>query len=163
MKNLSLKEKILFIITVVFIFVALVANIRNFKNQIIHNEVNNNVQKNTKEIGSNVDFYILRLWDTLGEAIRYLEVNIDDKGKASETYRLVDDSIIALTSIEYALNKNSEDAFSKLILCTRDAKNGFIKLRELLENDSKNTIEKEKILKKIEQKYEEGKKDLRVE
>lgn len=101
--------------------------------------------------------HISGVWDTLGESIDYLRINIDNKEKVIEVGILIDDCIVALNSIEDALNKNYKDTYSNLVLYTRDIKKKFVYLREILEKDkNRNTIKKE-LLKSIEQNYLEGK------
>ncbi len=93
--------------------------------------------------------------ETLGESINYLKTNIHNKEKVTEVETLIDDCIVALTSIEDALNKNYKDISSNLLIYTRDIRDGFINLKEILEEDDQS---KEKILKNIEQNYIEAKK-----
>lgn len=93
--------------------------------------------------------------ETLGESIDYLKTNIDNKEKVIEVETLIDDCIVALTSIEDALNKNYEDTSSKLLVYTRDMRDDFINLKKVLEKDDQS---KEKILKNIEQNYIKAKK-----
>lgn len=105
--------------------------------------------------------HISGVWDTLGESIDYLRINIDNKEKVIEVGILIDDCIVALNSIEDALNKNYKDTYSNLVLYTRDIKKKFVYLREILEKDkNRNTIKKE-LLKSIEQNYLEGKKYIK--
>lgn len=66
--------------------------------------------------------HISGVWDTLGESIDYLRINIDNKEKVIEVGILIDDCIVALNSIEDALNKNYKDTYSNLVLYTRDIK-----------------------------------------
>ncbi|AVQ37336.1 hypothetical protein C7M56_01070 [Clostridium botulinum] len=163
MKKISVKKRISLIITLIFFFTTLTINIKNFKKDIKYiaypkvNNKYNTKQNNHKEQGYNVKDHISDLWDTLGESIDYLKVNIDNKEKPKEIEILIDDSIIALNSIEAALNKNYKDTSSELILYTRDMRNSFINLREILDKNKKHNSDKEKILKSIEQNYIEVK------
>lgn len=74
--------------------------------------------------------HILGLGYALGEFIDYLKSKIDNKEKAIEVETLIDVCIVALTSIEDDLNKNYRDAFSKLLIYTREMRNGFINLKK---------------------------------
>ncbi|MCW6110441.1 hypothetical protein [Clostridium sporogenes] len=161
MKKLSIKEKISLIITLIFFFTTLGINITNFKKDIKYissTEVNNTKQNNNKK-NDNVKDHISGIWNTLGESIDYLKANIDNKEKVIELERLIDDSIIALNSIEDALNKNYKNTYSELLSYTRDIRNGFINLRESVEKNEKHNIDKGKILKSIEQSYIKVKKE----
>ncbi|WP_434296962.1 hypothetical protein [Clostridium sporogenes] len=164
MKKLSIKEKISLIITLIFFFTTLGVNIKNFKKDIkyiVSTEMNDkyNTKQNNNKKNDNVKDHISGLWDTLGEAIDYLKINIDNKEKVVELERLIDDSIIALNSIEDALNKNYKGTYSNLVLYIRDIRNSFINLNEALEKNEKHNIDKGKILKSIEQNYIKGKKE----
>ncbi|HDK7155678.1 TPA: hypothetical protein PTV43_000789 [Clostridium botulinum] len=165
MKKLSIKEKISLMITLIFIFTTLGVKIKNFKKDIKYitsTEINskyNAKQNNNKEKNCNVKYYISSLWDTLGETIDYLKANIDNKEKVVELERLIDDSIIALNSIEDALNKNYKDNYSNLVLYIREMRTDFINLKEELENDKKYNGDRVGILKSIEQNYIKGKKE----
>ncbi|CBZ04598.1 hypothetical protein EXN25_03670 [Clostridium botulinum] len=160
MKKISTKQRIYLIITLIFVFTTLAVNIKNFKKDIKYiasTEVNNKYntkQNNHKEEDYNVKDHISNLWHTLGESIDYLKENIDNKEKAKEIETLIDDSITALDSIEDALNKNYKDTSSDFILYTRDMRNGFINLKEILEKDN---VSKKEILKGIKQNYIKGK------
>ncbi|MDU7252796.1 MAG: hypothetical protein E6274_10760 [Clostridium sp.] len=161
MKKISIKEKISLIITLIFVVTTLIVNIKNFKKDIkyiasteINNEYNTNQNKG-KEINYNVKKHVYDLLETLGESINYLKTNIHNKEKVTEVETLIDDCIVALTSIEDALNKNYKDISSNLLIYTRDIRDGFINLKEILEEDDQS---KEKILKNIEQNYIEAKK-----
>lgn len=162
MKKLSIKEKISLIITLIFFFTTLGINITNFKKDIKYissTEVNNTKQNNTKEKNDNVKDHISGIWNTLGESIDYLKINIDNKERVVELERLIDDSIIALNSIEDALNKNYKDTYSKLVLYIREIRTDFINLKEELEKDKKYNGDRGKILKSIEQNYIKSKKE----
>ncbi|EPY2277501.1 hypothetical protein ACXAT3_002244 [Clostridium sporogenes] len=165
MKKLSIKEKISLIITLIFFFTTLGINIKNFKKDIKYisstevNNKNNTKQNNNKEKNDNVKEHISNLWDTLGETIDHLKANIDNKEKIVELERLIDDSIIALNSIEDALNKNYKDTYSNLVLYIIDMRTDFINLKEILEKDKRYNGDKVKILKSIEQNYIKGKKE----
>ncbi|BDB02535.1 hypothetical protein EXM98_14240 [Clostridium botulinum] len=167
MKKRSIKEKISLIITVIFVLTALAFNIKNFRKDIKYitsSEVNNkynNKQNNYKEKSYNIKEHISDIWDTLGECIDYLKINIDNKEKAIEMETLIDDSITALNSIENALSKNYKDTHSNLVLYTRDIKKKFVYLKEILEKDENYNTVKEEILKSIEQNYLEGKKYIK--
>lgn len=167
MKKRSIKEKISLIITVIFVLTALAFNIKNFRKDIKYiasSEVNNkynNKQNNYKEKSYNVKEHILDIWDTLGECIDYLKINIDNKEKAIEMETLIDDSITALNSIEDVLNKNYENTSNNLGLCTRNIKKRFVYLREILQKDKNHNTVKEELLKSIEQNYLEGKKYIK--
>ncbi|NFM80405.1 hypothetical protein FDC04_16635 [Clostridium botulinum] len=160
MRKISTKERISLIIALIFFFTTLTVNIKNFKKDIKYiasTEVNNKYntkQNNHKEEDYNVKDHISNLWHTLGESIDYLKGNIDNKEKAKEIEILIDDSITALNSIEDDLNKNYKDTSSDFILYTRDMRNGFINLKEILEKDN---VSKEEILKDIKQNYIKGK------
>ncbi|AUN18577.1 hypothetical protein B2H91_08065 [Clostridium botulinum] len=160
MRKISTKERISLIIALIFFFTTLTVNIKNFKKDIKYiasTEVNNKYntkQNNHKEEDYNVKDHISNLWHTLGESIDYLKGNIDNKEKAKEIKILIDDSITALNSIEDALNKNYKDTSSDFILYTRDMRNGFANLKEILEKDN---VSKEEILKDIKQNYIKGK------
>ncbi|MHB8033480.1 hypothetical protein CF069_05900 [Clostridium botulinum] len=160
MREISTKERISLIIALIFFFTTLTVNIKNFKKDIKYiasTEVNNKYntkQNNHKEEDYNVKDHISNLWHTLGESIDYLKGNIDNKEKAKEIKILIDDSITALNSIEDALNKNYKDTSSDFILYTRDMRNGFANLKEILEKDN---VSKEEILKDIKQNYIKGK------
>ncbi|NFJ04522.1 hypothetical protein FC905_05675 [Clostridium botulinum] len=160
MRKISTKERISLIIALIFFFTTLTVNIKNFKKDIKYiasTEVNNKYntkQNNHKEEDYNVKNHISNLWHTLGESIDYLQGNIDNKEKAKEIEILINDSITALNSIEDALNKNYKDTSSDFILYTRDMRNGFINLKEILEKDN---VSKEEILKDIKQNYIKGK------
>ncbi len=160
MKKISTKQRISLIITLIFVFTTLAVNIKNFKKDIKYiasTEVNNKYntkQNNHKEEDYNVKDHISNLWHTLGESIDYLKENIDNKEKAKEIETLIDDSITALDSIEDTLNKNYKDTSSDFILYTRDMRNGFINLKEILKKDN---VSKEEILKGIKQNYIKGK------
>lgn len=162
MKKFSIKEKISLIITLIFVVTTLAVNIKNFKKDIKYiasteiNDVCNIKQNRYKEKNYNLKDHISGLWDTLGESIDYLKSNIDNKEKAIEVETLIDDCIVALTSIEDALNKNYKDTFSKLLVYTRDMRTGFINLKEVLEKDDQS---KEEILRNIEQNYIKAKKE----
>lgn len=167
MKKISIKEKISLIITLIFVSTTVAINIRNFNKDIKYiasSEVNNkynNKQNNYKEKSYNVKEHILDIWDTLGECIDYLKINIDNKEKAIEMETLIDDSITALNSIEDALNKNYENTSNNLVLCTRNIKKRFVYLREILQKDKNHNTVKEELLKSIEQNYLEGKKYIK--
>ncbi|AKC63498.1 hypothetical protein AAGC94_22080 [Clostridium sporogenes] len=161
MKKISIKEKISLIITLIFVVTTLIVNIKNFKKDVkyiasteINNEYNTNQNKG-KEINYNVKKHAYNLLETLGESIDYLKTNIDNKEKVIEVETLIDDCIVALTSIEDALNKNYKDTSSKLLVYTRDMRDDFINLKKVLEKDDQS---KEKILKNIEQNYIKAKK-----
>ncbi|KEI76685.1 hypothetical protein N486_13310 [Clostridium botulinum B2 128] len=162
MKKFSIKEKISLIITLIFVVTTLAVNIKNFKKDIKYiastkiNDVCNIKQNRDKEKNYNLKDHISGLWDTLGKSIDYLKSNIDNKEKAIEVETLIDDCIVALTSIEDALNKNYKDTFSKLLVYTRDMRTGFINLKEVLEKDDQS---KEEILRNIEQNYIKSKKE----
>lgn len=162
MKKFSIKEKISLIITLIFVVTKLAVNIKNFKKDIKYiastkiNDVCNIKQNRDKEKNYNLKDHISGLWDTLGKSIDYLKSNIDNKEKAIEVETLIDDCIVALTSIEDALNKNYKDTFSKLLVYTRDMRTGFINLKEVLEKDDQS---KEEILRNIEQNYIKAKKE----
>ncbi|BAQ14346.1 hypothetical protein CBB2_2236 [Clostridium botulinum] len=162
MKKFSIKEKISLIITLIFVVTTLAVNIKNFKKDIKYiastkiNDVCNIKQNRDKEKNYNLKDHISGLWDTLGKSIDYLKSNIDNKEKAIEIETLIDDCIVALTSIEDALNKNYKDTFSKLLVYTRDMRTDFINLKEVLEKDDQS---KEKILRNIEQNYIRAKKE----
>lgn len=162
MKKFSVRKKISLIITLIFVVTTLAVNIKNFKKDIkyiisteINNEYNTN-QSRDKEKNYNLKDHISGLWNTLGESIDYLKSNIDNKEKAIEVETLIDDCIVALISIEDALNKNYKDTFSKLLVYTRDMRTDFINLKEVLEKDDQS---KEKILRNIEQNYIKAKKE----
>ncbi|MHB9922122.1 hypothetical protein [Clostridium botulinum] len=164
MKKSSRGEKISLILTLIFVFTTLAVNIKNFKKDIkyiAYTEINNkcNTKQSNKEKNDNIKDHISGIWDTLGETIDYLKNNIDNKEKVVELERLIDDSIIALNSIEDALNKNYKNTYNSLALYIRDMRNGFINLRETLEENKKHNIDKQKILKSIEQNYIKGKKE----
>ncbi|WP_434304804.1 hypothetical protein [Clostridium botulinum] len=159
MKKFSIKEKISLIITLIFVVTTLAVNIKNFKKDIKYiasTEINNGTKQN-KDKGKNynVKEHIFGIWDTLGKSIDYLKENIDNKEKVTEVEILIDDCIVALNSIEYALNKNYKDTSSKLLSYTIDMRSGFINLKEVLGKDKKF---KEKILRNIEQNYIKAKK-----
>lgn len=162
MKKISIKEKISLIITLIFVVTTLAVNIKNFKKDIkyiISTEINNKYDTNQnkdKEKNYNVKDHVYDLLETLGESIDYLKSNIDNKEKAIEIETLIDDCIVALTSIEDALNKNYKDTFSKLLVYTRYMRTDFINLKEVLEKDDQS---KEKILRNIEQNYIKAKKE----
>ncbi|HID0803374.1 TPA: hypothetical protein ACXDBE_003487, partial [Clostridium botulinum] len=100
--------------------------------------------------------HISGIWDTLGESIDYLRINIDNKEKVTEVETLINDCIVALNSIEDALNKNYKDTSSNLVLYTREMRADFINLKEVLQKDNQF---KENILKNIEQNYIKAKKE----
>ncbi|MDS1002883.1 hypothetical protein P9J83_05110 [Clostridium sporogenes] len=164
MRRFSAKEKISLIMTLIFFFTTLGINVKNLKKDIKYissTEINNkyNSKDNNKGKNSSVKEHISNLWDTLGKTIDYLEVNIDNKEKLVELEGLIDDSIIALNSIEDALNKNYKNAYSNLVLYIKDIRNDFINLREELEKDEKYNIDKNKVLKNMEQNYIKFKKE----
>ncbi len=153
MKKISIKEKISLIITLIFVVTTLTVNIKNFKKDIkyiTYIERSNDIKHNNdKEKNYNVKDHISGIWDTLGESIDYLRINIDNKEKVTEVETLIDDCIVALNSIEDALNKNYKDTSSNLVLYTREMRADFINLKEVLQKDNQF---KENILKNIEQK-----------
>lgn len=161
MKKFSMKEKISLIITLIFAVTTLIVNIKNLKKDIKYitsTEINNeyNISHNkAKEINYNVKKHVYNLLETLGESIDYLKTNICNKEKVIEVETLIDDCIVALTSIEDALNKNYKDTSSKVLVYTRELRAGFIDLKGVLEKDDQS---KERILKNIEQNYIEAKK-----
>ncbi|EJO5346063.1 hypothetical protein NRP93_000095 [Clostridium botulinum] len=162
MKKLSIKQKIFLIITIIFFFTTLGFNIKKFKKDIKYisstaiNNKYNNKPNNSKEDNNSIKDHISRLWDTLGESIHYMKININNKEKRKEIETLIDDSVIALNSIHNALNKNYKYSQNSLILCIRDMRNNFITLKEVLE---KNNYEKEKILNSIEENYKKCKEE----
>ncbi|NFE23778.1 hypothetical protein EXN54_12310 [Clostridium botulinum] len=165
MKKFSIKEKISLIITLIFVFTTVAINIKNFDKDIkyiTYIERSNDIkQNNDKEKNYSVKDHISGVWDTLGECIDYLKINIDNKEKAIEMETLIDDSITALNSIENALSKNYKGTYSNLVLYTRNIKKKFVYLREILEKDKNHNTVKEELLKSIEQNYLEGKKYIK--
>ncbi|NFG56470.1 hypothetical protein FC791_15930 [Clostridium botulinum] len=165
MKKFSIKEKISLIITLIFVFTTVAINIKNFNKDIkyiTYIERSNDIkQNNDKEKNYSVKDHISGVWDTLGECIDYLKINIDNKEKAIEMETLIDDSITALNSIENALSKNYKGTYSNLVLYTRNIKKKFVYLREILEKDKNHNTVKEELLKSIEQNYFEGKKYIK--
>ncbi|AVQ44395.1 hypothetical protein [Clostridium botulinum] len=156
MKKLSIKEKVSLVMTLIFFFTTLGINIKKFEKDIKYissTEINN---KYNKKKNYNVKEHISSLWDTLGESLDYIENNVDNKEKTIETEKLIDDSIIALNSIQDALNKNYKNTSSNLVSYTRNMRAGFINLKEIIKKDTKS---KEKILKIIEQNYIKAKKE----
>ncbi|NFC74451.1 hypothetical protein EXN06_16335, partial [Clostridium botulinum] len=151
MKKFSIKEKISLIITLIFVFTTVAINIKNFNKDIkyiTYIERSNDIkQNNDKEKNYSVKDHISGVWDTLGECIDYLKINIDNKEKAIEMETLIDDSITALNSIENALSKNYKGTYSNLVLYTRNIKKKFVYLREILEKDTNNNTVIEELLK----------------
>lgn len=152
MKKFSIKEKISLIITLIFVFTTVAINIKNFNKDIkyiTYIERSNDIkQNNDKEKNYSVKDHISGVWDTLGECIDYLKINIDNKEKAIEMETLIDDSITALNSIENALSKNYKGTYSNLVLYTRNIKKKFVYLREILEKDKNHNTVKEELFKK---------------
>ncbi|KGO15275.1 hypothetical protein [Clostridium botulinum] len=165
MKKISIKEKISLIITLIFVFTTVAINIKNFNKDIkyiTYIERSNDIkQNNDKEKNYSVRDHISGVWDTLGESIDYLRINIDNKEKVTEVGTLIDGCIVALNSIEDALNKNYKDTYSNLVLYTRDIKKKFVYLRKILEKDKNHNTVKKELLKSIEQNYLEGKKYIK--
>lgn len=163
MKKFSIKEKISLIITLIFVFTTVAINIKNFEKDIkyiTYIERSNDIKHNNdKEKNYNVKDHISAIWDTLGESIDYLRINIDNKEKVAEVETLIDDCIAALNSIEDALNKNYKDTSSNLVLYTREMRAGFINLKEVLQKDNQS---KENVLKIIEQNYIKAKKEKKI-
>ncbi|WP_097025876.1 hypothetical protein [Clostridium peptidivorans] len=162
MKKLSIKEKIILIVTLIFSCTTLIVNIKNFKKDIKYvisireNDRYNVKQNNDKEKSYDLKYRILGLWDTLGEAIDYLKININNKQKTMEIEMLIDDSIKALNSIEDVLNKNYRNTSSNLVSYTRNIRTCFINLKEALKEDNGS---KDELLKIIEQNYIKGKEE----
>lgn len=132
MKNLYKKQKIIFIITVIFFCTSIAIKIRKFNNNIQaikrkdvieekgkqnskKSSLNNTLEKsknqfgldNSKELQSDIDMKnrVSELLSTLDEATNYLKNNIDNKDKKEEMSTLIDDCINALNSIGNVLIK----------------------------------------------------------
>ncbi|MCY6959588.1 hypothetical protein [Clostridium brassicae] len=132
MKKLSNKQKMIFVLSLIFFCTSIAVKIKNFNNNIqaikkkdsIEEKGKQNLKNsslnitpkklknqfvldNNKEVQNGIDIKnrVSELLGTLDKAINYLKNNIDNKNKKEEIIILIDDCINALNSIENALVK----------------------------------------------------------
>ncbi len=153
MKKIFRKQKIAVIISIVFFLTSIAVNAKNFIQDIKYIFYNKSIQADNKNLMKNSDIkeHILKLSNTLGEAIEYIKNNVNSKDKLQELKSLTDDSIIALESIENALNKSENT--SNLIEYTEKLKENFKELKTSLEELKMDKAEKI-INFSIEKEYE---------
>lgn len=160
MRNFSKKQKIAFIFTVVFFITSAAVRFKNFieniqymynsekntashknLNQASKEEIDEKIHKNSyrvlvgdldKKTKENLETkeYILKLSNTLGEAIDYIKASLNNKDKSDELITLIEDCINALKSIENALNKSKDrDGLYSLIKDTASLNKKFKELK----------------------------------
>lgn len=188
MKKSNKKQKIAFIISLIFFITSIAVKVKNLKenisivsknktnditakkaNDIKNKSINKNLDKNevldrnfNKDLNNSlyIKEYILKLSSTIGEAIEYIKINVNHKDKYEEIKTLIGDCTNALESIENVLNKSNDGELTNLLKDTQNIRQTFEKLKKGF--NQKDLYKSEEIIKcSLEEEYKEWEKLLR--
>ncbi|WP_050606995.1 hypothetical protein [Clostridium niameyense] len=146
-------KKILIILTLVFGCISISCNINNFSKDINYIKFNV-IKEKEKNINKNdVDGNIANLCYTIGEAIDYIKNNLYKEKSLEQVKILLNDSIVALSSIENSISGSNKNQYKELIIYIKSMRDNFIRLDESLQKDTDDRNKENHILNIIENDY----------